>query len=604
MNLRPEGKCPPPAPVLLMRSLATLWLAVCTTSPPAVAADGLEATFATIADLRAATGLARNALVKVDGYHQPGDGGGGLFRYEPNGSQPADGGAVLKLHNGSGQLLRVVDPEQDAYAEWFGAYGDGDSGTPHDDQEAINKCLAAYGRVKLLAKTYGVRGKPAHYNPAVSYHAIDLGPYYRIIGSGRTRTKIKLLDGANPHGGGPGDNYFIMIANRAFHESAEHVVISDLTIDCNFDAQDKHTTIHAIGIRGGGALVERVSFRGYGTGCSPQSGNSRECFVVHQTLVFKDASSCRRAAVYRALDFTGCGHNGMLDGKVAEITHIALGGANNFNNASWITRQGPDPDFDPAGEGENQNNWWPSYGGLVENCVIHDETYDPATQKSPLNGITYGDCIGLTVRGNRVENWEGAAIFVMSWWNRNTVITDNKFTGVTSGVVLNMASENGKPIQCPRHEDVLVAHNEITLGAHRNAPWGTCGISLYGGDIPPGIRMQRVHIRENRIAGRAYTDAKGRRVCPVGMRIQILRSNYHEIRFEDNTLDLPDFSQAVYVPQERCSQSMLFFPMAMWKEATQAGHVLYRGNRNVEGEVLYPILADWYFKNQPIWGRP
>jgi len=190
--------------------------------------------------------------------------------------------------------------------------------------------------------------------------------------------------------------------------------------------QDKHTTIHAIAIRGGGALVERVNFRAYGTGRSPETGSSRECFVVHQTLVFKDAMSCRRAAVCRDLDFTGCGHIGSLDGNVAEITHIALGGANNFENVGWIMPQGRDPDFDPADGGENEKNWWPAYGGLVENCLIRDEVYDPATQKSPLNGITYGDCIGVTVRGNRVEDWEGSAVFTMSWWNRNTVIIDNR----------------------------------------------------------------------------------------------------------------------------------------------------------------------------------
>ena len=583
--------------------LAALWLAVSVLSPAAAASDAAKTSFATIADLSAAVDLVPNARITVDGYHKPGDGGGGLFRCDPNSELVADGGSVLTINGGPGRLIRVVDPEQDVHAEWFGAYGDGDSDAPHDDQEPINKCLAAYGRVKLLAKTYGVHGKPAHYNPAISYHAVDLGPYYRIVGSGRQRTKIKLLGGTNPHGGGPGDNYFIMLGNRKFHESAEHVVISDLTIDCNFDAQDKHTTIHAIGIRGGGALVERVSFRGYGTGRSPVSGYSRECFVVHQTLVFKDASSCRRAAVYRDLDFTGCGHNGMLDGKVAEITHIALGGAHNFTNANWIMPQGPDPDFDPENDGENENNWWPAYGGLVENCVIRDEAYDPAIQKSPLNGITFGNCIGLTVRGNRVENWEGAAVFVMSWWNRNTVIVDNKFLGVTCGVALNMASENGQPIQCPRHEDVLIAHNDIVLGNHKNAPWGTCGISLYGGDMPSVIRMQGIHVRKNKISGRAHTDAKGIRACPTGIRLQILRANYHDIRFEDNTLDLPDFSKAVYVPQEPYSQSMLYFPMALWDDATKAGRVLYRGNRNGAGKMLNPILADWYFKNSPVWGK-
>jgi hypothetical protein len=561
--------------------------------------------FATVADLCAATDLAKGQQVTVKGYRQAGDGGGGLFRYDPDSKLLADGGAVLELAKAPGRLVRIVDPDEDASAEWFGAYGDGDSANPHADQEAINKCLAAYGRVKLRAKTYGVRGKPDRWYPDATYHAVDLGPYYRIAGSGRDQTKIKLLDGTNPHGTAPAENYFIMLGNREFHESAEHVVIRDLTLDCNFDRQNKHTTLHAIGIRGGGALVERVNFRNYGTGRHPETGASRECFVVHQTLVYKDRTSCRRAAVYRDLDFTGCGHNGTLGTPVGEITHIALGGANNFENLSWIMPKGKDPDFDPANGGENESNWWPSYGGLVENCVIHDEVYDPGvTQSSPLNGITYGDCLGLTVRGNRVLNWEGAAVFTMSWWNRDTVIVDNQFLGVTNGLALSLASDGAKPIQCPSQENVLFAHNQIELGPHQHAPWGTCGVSLYGGDMPAVIRMKSIHVRENTISGRAYTDAKGNRACPLGIKVQILRSVYDDLRIEDNILDLPDYAPGPVWAQEPFSLSMLFFPLALWEDATKNGRVVFRGNRNKEGKLLYPALADWYFKNAPTWGRP
>ncbi|NCO40795.1 MAG: hypothetical protein AUJ96_10840 [Armatimonadetes bacterium CG2_30_66_41] len=483
-----------PLPGLPVPGMVLLLLAFFA-QPSATAEPAAERTFDTVAAMCAAAGLTAAAQLRASGYRQPEDGGGGPFRYDPDSTIAADAGSVLELQKMPGRLIRVVDPEEDASAEWFGAYGDGDSATPHDDQDALNKCLAAYGRVKLRAKVYGVRGKPSAWDPKVTYHAVDLGPYYQIIGSGREQTTIKLLEGTNPAGGGPGDNYFILLSNRAFHESAEHTVVSDLTLDCNFDRQDKHTTIHALGIRGGGALVERVNFRGYGTGCHPETGNSRECFVIHQTLVYKDRGSCRRAAVYRDLDFTGCGHNGMLDGKVGEITHICLGGADNFENKGWILPKGADPDFDPANDGENENNWWPSYGGLVENCVIHDEVYDLATQKSPLNGITYGDCVGLTVRGNRVENFEGSAVFTMSWWNRDTTIVDNQFLGVTNGVALNMASADAKPLQCPRHEAVLIAHNNIVLGSHTHAPWGTCGVSLFGGDMPAVPRMVGIHVR-------------------------------------------------------------------------------------------------------------
>jgi hypothetical protein len=129
-------------------------------------------------------------------------------------------------------------------------------------------------------------------------------------------------------------------------------------------------------------------------------------------------------------------------------------------------------------------------------------------------------------------------------------------------------------------------------------------VNLFGGDMPPEVRMARIHIRDNTISGRAYTNAQGNRVCPLGIKVQILRPTYHDLRFEDNVLDLPDFSDAAYVPQEPFAQALLFFPLALWEEATKSGHVMYRGNRNREGKVLYPILADWYFKNPPAWGRP
>lgn len=567
-------------------------------------AQPAQRAFPTMAALRAATSLAPDESVTLRGYYQPGDDGGGTFRYDPKSEVPPDDGSAVALDKLPGRLRRVVEPDADVYAEWFGAHGDGDRPDPHADQTAINQCLAAYHRVKFLAKTYGVRGTPTAHNPAFTFHAVDLGPNYRISGSGREVSRLKLLDGTNPPGGGPGDNYFIMLYNRDFHESADNLVLRDFTIDCNFDHQDKRTTIHALAIRGGGALVERLNLRGYGTGRHPETGSSRECFAVHQTLCYKNAQASRRAAVMRDLDFTGCGHNGDVPGQVAEITHLALGGADNFENKGWILPQGKDPAFDPAEGGENERNWWPSYGGLVENVRIHDEVYDPATQKSPLNGITYGDCVGLTIRGNRVDDFEGTAIFTMSWWNRNTVIVDNQFRKVTNGLVLLLAAEGGKPIQCPRHEDVLFAGNEIVLGAHRHAPYGTTGVTFFGGDMPNEIRMRGLHVRENRISGRAYTNAAGGKVAPLGLKLQILRPTYDDIRFEDNVLDLPDYNPGVWVPQEPYSLSLFYFPLAMFREAVDQGRVLYRNNRTPEGKLLYPVLTDWYFKNGPTYGKP
>jgi len=46
---------------------------------------------------------------------------------------------------------------------------------------------------------------------------------------------------------------------------------------------------------------------------------------------------------------------------------------------------------------------------------------------------------------------------------------------------------------------VLIAHNNIVLGPRKNAPWGTCGIGIYGGDLPAIIRMDHILVRENTI---------------------------------------------------------------------------------------------------------
>jgi len=558
----------------------------------------------TVEALLSLDGLEDDQWFIVGGYHRPGDSGGGVFRYRAASQTPDNGGTVLGPRQGTGRLLRAFDPEADVYAEWFGAWGDGDQPDAHADEAAINACLRTFGRVRLLAKTYGVRGTPEPWDAAVTYKAIELGPDYRIEGMGRDQTRVRLLDGTNPHGAGPSENYFVIMFNRAFHESADNVVVRDLTIDCNFDGQNKETTIHAIQIRGGNALVERVNFRHYGTGRNPENGSSRECFVIHQSLVYKDRNSSRRGAVLRDLDFTDPGHNGMLEGGVAEITHIAVGGAHNFGDLSWITAQGKDPAWDPANNGENENNWWPSYGGLVENVTIHDVAFDPSVQKSPLNGITYADSVGMVVRGNRVERFDGAGVFVMSWWNKGCLICDNEFLDVAYGVTLNMTGVDGKPNECPSHRDVLCERNTIRLAAPTHILWGPCGIQLYGEALGDGIRMENMIFRGNTVSGRAFENDRGQRVCPLAIKVQILHENYRRLILEDNVIDTPDFPPEGIAPREPFGQSMFLYPSARWESDSRTGNVVFRNNRTPDGRLLYPYLASWTFDNEPQYGKP
>ncbi len=562
--------------------------------PPGTVARSAD----TIAGMQVLTALTNGTYVVVHGYRTRGDQGGGVFRYDSRNDAKADDGSIISPSTGSGRFLRLIDPDGDAYAEWFGAYGDG----RHADEIAINACLAVYGKVRLLAKTYGVRGRPERYNPKITYHAIDLATGWKIEGVNRAVTRVRLLDGSDPVGSEPSNNYFHVLANRSFYESADDVVVRDLTIDANFEGQNRWSTISCVDIRGGNALVERVNFRGYGTGRHPANGSSLECFVMRQTLVYKDAKASRRAATLRHLDFTDPGPNGDFPSPLGEVTHILVGGANNFVNSSWILRGGRDPAWDPDSNGENENNWWPSYGGLVEGCVIHDVSRG-SRLKSNLIGITYCDCVGMTIRGNRVEEFDGAGVFVMSWWNKATTIVDNQFIDVENGITFQIMGAKGVPRQYPLHQDVLVERNTIRTGKPRQTELGARGLHIYGQELGTGIRFRNLTIRNNNLSGRAFSDSKGRRVYPRGLLFQVMGRNYDGIRICDNVIDMPDHAPGGVVPDLPGSLSLTFFPMTRWAEDVRAGRVLYRANRDPAGKELDPILADWDYKNRPHWGR-
>jgi len=235
--------------------------------------------------------------------------------------------------------------------------------------------------------------------------------------------------------------------------------------------------------------------------------------------------------------------------------------------------------------------------------VIHDETYDPRTQKSPLHGITYGNCIGLVIRNNRIMNFDGAAVYVMSWWNRDTLIAENEFTNVISGLALHVKGRGGTPLQAPRHENVFFVHNKVQLGSPKHYPWTPNGVHLYGQDAGPSIRYRNIVVRQNTIEGRSFVTADGKRRYPVGITVQILQACYERLVFEDNVVEIPGYSQAPFVPQEPYSMSMLFFPLARWGDDVESGRVVFRRNHNRQGRVLRPILADWHFENKPTWGE-
>lgn len=571
-----------------------------------VAANSLSAAEApaqrvdSVAEMLALREVAPDSIVEAAGYWRAGDQGGGQFRYIANSGATPDAGSVFRPDQLPGRFVREAPREAEPRAEWFGARGDGE----HADHIAINSCLRRYGKVKLLAKTYAVGATPARYNRNISYHSLTLWPNCQIEGSGREVTVVKLLSGTNSRGATEHQNYFALIGNIDFHDSTDNVVIRDLTLDCNFDGQNGHNTISAIDLHGGNALVERVNLRGYGTGWHPNSGSSRECFVVSQRLVFKHRSGSRKAATFRELDFTAPGQNGSAKGVVAEITHMVLGGAQNFDNYEWILRQGKDPDFDPGNGGENERNWWPSEGGLIEFCRVHDTVYDPRRQKSYLHAISVSNTDGAVIRSNRVENFDGSGFFTMSWHNRNTTILGNTFSNVASGVALHVKGDSGSLIQFPKHQGYRIENNRIVLGSPKHLPFSPSGIHLYGGDVPSVPRLIDILARDNTIAGRRYTDAEGTAHYPIGINVQVMRDNLESVRFENNLIDVPHHpTKGGVMPRQPYGFAIRFFPLARWQADARSGKIVFTGNKTPAGGEVRPALANWNFNNAPTYGK-
>jgi len=72
----------------------------------------------------------------------------------------------------------------------------------------------------------------------------------------------------------------------------------------------------------------------------------------------------------------------------------------------------------------------------------------------------------------------------------------------------------------------------------------------------------------------------------------------------DNVLDFPDYVASPWLPQEPHALAMTYYPLARWDEDAKAHNVTYRNNRSPEGQLLTPVLQDWYYKNAPTRGLP
>lgn len=86
--------------------------------------ESVHSTVQNINELRSVSSVRSGMRVEVLGYSHAGDGGGGVFEFEPRQEQEIDDLGYVVRSDRSGQWRRIIG-SSDVAVQWFGAVGDG-----------------------------------------------------------------------------------------------------------------------------------------------------------------------------------------------------------------------------------------------------------------------------------------------------------------------------------------------------------------------------------------------------------------------------------------------------------------------------------------------
>lgn len=186
----------------------------------------------TIADLKTvAVPPTSFTTISVNGYHTPGDGGGGVFRWASSSGRPANDGTVIA--SGSGFWLRIVEESRNYDPRWFGAKGDAVTNDTLAFQRAIDEAMVASVGVEMSCGDYLVgplKGNGSSWNSQLE--ADRTGGQSSVLsfrGQGRSPYLCRLI-------AMPGAYNATLKAVLTFRNVAG-VTISGFQIDANNEAE-------------------------------------------------------------------------------------------------------------------------------------------------------------------------------------------------------------------------------------------------------------------------------------------------------------------------------------------------------------------------------
>ncbi|MBI4422906.1 MAG: fibronectin type III domain-containing protein, partial [Elusimicrobia bacterium] len=252
--------------------------------------------------------------------------------------------------------------------------------------------------------------------------------------------------------------------------------------------------------------------------------------------------------------------------------------------------------------GEAAGNWWPTYGGVIEENVVEDIAFNGTNN---LHAFTASNNLGGIIRNNRVERFEGAAVYLQSYWTQDLTVEGNDFRDVSSGLAVLQVIDPSKPGTGPSdfatHERLLFRDNRIRLADTTNCV-SPAGVAIRYESQDAKMRLKDTVIQGNSIEVKPGYDydricnSEGAKVSPSGIVLDSWGTTIENLVIEDNVIETPRPHVWPTLPQDPHSYSMRIWPREQWDASGLAARVLFLRNRNRAGGLLRPLLlrSQWW----------